>query len=175
MRNLFCLLPIALMGCVSLSASDTVSINETVPPIDFVGATIPVGTTLPPETMPTQQVPVDVSDIVSKLNSLGSTSFTVTESQISGDMSFISNIEVDLITETMGTLVFIKSPVNSSAMVNQFPVLISSQQLLNALSDQATLEFTLMTNPLSGSVPAQTLSLNYTLVLNTTESVSKSL
>jgi hypothetical protein len=168
--KLFSLLPLLFLGCVNLTASDSVSVEQSVS-IPVPGFTVPAGLTIPAETLPTQSVQVDFSDVISHLNNVGTPSFAVEESQVSSpDLSFFGHIEIDC-----GSLTLIDADVPSGVSSAQFPVLASDEQVLNCFSVPTTLSFTLTTTPLSGSVPAQSMMLDYTLVLLASETVNKGL
>ena len=176
-----CLATVA--GCLQATVSDSISVSE---PFSYVMPyvpTVPAGTVLPPvNTTLTQTVPVDVSDVVSKLSSLGSLSFNLTNSTLtaSQDFGFVNNVAVSL-QDTAGalpSLMVANDPVDPSSDTVQLPVQASSSDLLNYLGNPCNLTVVLSVSDEDGGTPIpsqQTVSFTYSMTLRAAESVSKSL
>jgi hypothetical protein len=177
MKKLFVLLALAPMACVQATVSDSLTISE---PFSYSLPDIPAGTVIPETSLiETDSVPLDVSDAVSKLSSLGTLSFSISGSYIvsSLNLDFVSHIQVFLSEQSGGSpLPVVDTDVNTSGETTNLPVLASSDNLLSYLSSgPTTLTVYLTVETANLPTGGPDLSLQYHLSLNASESVSKSL
>jgi hypothetical protein len=151
------------VGCVSGTATETVKLDNTV---SFSGSPLPVGVQGTLE----QTAPVDVSNAVSKLEKYGTLNVSVDQNTITGDISFLTHVKIALENQT-ASVVVCDTDINTTNTVNNFPVSASGQQLLSILSDSnADLHFWI-----TGSVPNNGATLESTIVISVSDSVSKDL
>jgi hypothetical protein len=178
--KIFLLLPFLFLACVTATVGDSLTLDKTftynLPTVQAYTATPVYTTTL------TQSAPIDVSDAVSKLSSLGSLSLSVASSTLSSNvpLSFITHIDISL-TEASDTtpLTVVDTDIASSAGdILSLPVLADSNDLLTYLgAGQNTLTVTLTVSTVNGgTLPSDNqLNMDYTLSLNASEMVHKSL
>lgn len=177
--SLLLLLP--LMGCMTGTVSDDLTVDKSfsfsLPPAPNTGVVTPVI-----DVKLTQSTQVDESKAISKLSSLGTLSFSITSStllnQSNLNLEFLMDIKVDLIQPNGSDLLVCDAPVNGTATNTiDLPIVASSSDLQAYLgSGPVTLQVTLEVAT-NSSLPtgSQTLNMEYVLVLNANESVSKSL
>jgi hypothetical protein len=168
------IIALALTGCVAGSASEDLTINNTLyfdgSSESFVKARSEVEP-LPTETF-YQSFPVDVSNVVSKLEKYGNLNVVVDQNTLTGNASFVSHIQITLSNESQSTdLVVCDVDVNPLSQTNSFPVLATGAQLLSYLADGSTnINFAI-----TGTIPTSPIDLQSTIVLTVSDSVSKSL
>jgi len=168
---------VCLTACANVNVSDDFTVEKS---FSYQLPSVPDGGVIPPymETL-TQSTPVDVSNVISKLNSLGTPSFTVYSMTIDANMGlgFVTHVEVDITQSNGQYLVVCNTDAPTSGLRVLFlPVIASGNDLLTYLgSGQVILSVSLTVSTASGEIPSGELDLNYYLGLNANESVSKSL
>jgi hypothetical protein len=173
------LVPLFAVACLQGTVSDNITVDKQ------FSYTLPVSadTSVPAYTTTlTQSTQVDVSDVVSKLTSLGSLSFNVSSSTLTANMNmaFANHVEIDVIEADGSKLVVADADIvfsDASDTTFNLPVVADSNDLLNYLgSGPVSLSVSLTVSTSSGVIPSGSiLDLEYTLGLNASESVSKSL
>jgi len=178
--TLFAFLLPCIAACVQMTVSDDVSVDDSFSYELPTLPTLPPGTPIPPYSQTfTQSKEEDVSDVISKLNDVGTTSFTVNASTVTASMPipFVTHITVDILEKGGGDLVVVDTDTDgSSGTTFNLPVLASSSDLLSYLgSGQVTISvsLTMSTVGLTTTIPTGTLTLDYMLGLNASVSVSK--
>lgn len=177
MKLIALLSAVCFTACVQATVSDDFTVEKN---FSYALPTLP---TLPPGSPVytytyTQSTTADVSDVVSKLTSLGNLSFNVSSSVVNTNMpmGFLTHIEVDVRQTDGQDLVVVNTAVNTTGTSVSLPVVASDNDLLAYLgSGEITLSVSITVSTASGEVPSGTLNLIYDLGLNAAESVNKSL
>lgn len=159
----FFFLPFLAVACVSAHVSETVSFDQEV---FFPGVLLPSSVTQTVE----QSEPLDVSEAVSKLKDLGSPSVSISENSLSGDISFVSHLKIALENGNDPTLTLVDMDIVPGETVQQFPVLVSGDQLFSHLASPAKIRFWI-----TGKLPSAGTALHYHLSLSVSEQINKSL
>lgn len=170
------LLPLFLIGCIDATISDTATLTNT---IDTAVPVLPAGLLVPPTTV-SQSYPVDISDAISKITSVGTPALSITSNHLHsnmGDFSFFQEIEIEgSVDGGMPTVLadIILSPADQASTDLDVPVLVDGAQVLSLFeSGGVDLTFNLTvagTPPSSGQ-----LDLTSTIGLDVSLSVSKSI
>src|SRR5271157_5493329 len=96
MRHL-CLLPFLLLGCITGTASDTITKTTTLDiPLPSIPVTLPPGFQVPLTTVD-QAEPVDISSTLSDIQKIGVPTMTITQNHLHnnmGDFSFFDEIQI---------------------------------------------------------------------------------
>ena len=190
LRTLFSLSVACLaVGCVNMNVSDDVGLTET---FSYPLPTVPAGVAAPVYSHTfVQSKEENVSDVISKLNGIGTTTFAVSTSSAMANMplGFLTHVTVDMYTKPWKDcngirvcilqsggqdLVVVDTDINTTGDTLTLPVVASSSDLLSTLgSGQVTISVSLTVSTASGEIPSGTLDLTYTLGLNAQVNVKK--
>jgi hypothetical protein len=170
------LLPLLLVACVQATISDTATLTNT---IDQAVPVPPVGIMVPPTTL-SQSYPVDISDAISKITSVGTPALSITSNHLHsnmGDFSFFQEITITGSVADSGTPTvladIILSPTDQAGSDIDVPVLVDGATMLT-LFEAGSVDLTFNLT-VSGTPPASgQLDLTSTIGLNVSLSVSKS-
>lgn len=172
---------IALIGCVQATVSDQITkTTEVVVKNPYSSYT--TGYSLPPTTLPTQSVPVDISDTLSKIGQVGTLSFTVDQNTLhsnTGDFSFVDELKITVKPDSknqsalpeLTVIDFLPTPDQMASSDVDVPVLSDGATLLQYFSSGG-LDMT-FTFTVSGQVPAQ-LDVVNSITADVSVAVSKS-
>lgn len=155
------LLPLLVVGCVDMTASTTMTeenqLSFPAPPPAAVGFSATVD----------QVATLDIANAIDELQKHGTLHLNVEENSLIGDISFLHHIQVDLTTPGFPDLTLVDTDVNSPSPYNNFPLLVSGDQMLPMLAaSPCGLHFTI-----TGNIPADGVSLTSKLVLDVSEEV----
>ena len=171
---------LASAACISGTVSDGVLLDQS---LTFQLPSIPSG--LDAGVLPvyshtfTQSAEKDVSNVISKLNGIGTTTFAVSTSLAMANMplGFVTHVTVDIHEPGVGDLVVVDTDINTTGDTITLPVVASSGQLRSTLgSGQVTVSVSLTVSTANGVViPSGSLTLDYSLGIDASVSVSKGL
>jgi hypothetical protein len=162
MKFLPMILPLFLIaGCVDMTAETSLveenQLSFPAPPAAAAGLPVSVD----------QIATLDIANVVDELQTHGELHLVVSQNSLQGDISFLNHIELDLTSPGFPDLVLVDTDVSSSSTNNNFPLLVSGDQMLPMLAaNPCGLYFTI-----TGTIPTDGASLVSTLVLNVSEEV----
>jgi len=164
MKNIFALIGLFTISCVSATASDDITKTQE---FTFTGA--PVGLPGFDQTID-QSIPVDVHEALQSLKDIGDVNLSILSNSLSGDLAWVHHVKLTVSTKDKPDLLLSDMDVQATTSVN-VPFLVGGNELADYLGSGETSFHFWMT----GSVPVGDVKMTHTITLHADVSVEKSL